>query len=176
METDNLIGAIKLWSGNWVPDGWLLCNGQMIPVADQEYSNLYSVIGNIYGGDGRTSFALPDLSGRVAMGETSHLGATGGQESVSLTTNQIPQHRHTIVISGAEATDKLAPKSLIANPVASTGRSNAPVNGFNTEVPNQKLNGMMIAPQGSSEPHNNMQPFLVLRFIICYKGIFPQGN
>ena len=179
---DEFIGIIKIFGGNFAPRGWALCNGQLLSIS--QYTALFSILGTTYGGDGRTTFALPDLRGRVAVGEGTgpglpavDLGELAGEPTHTLIQNEIPAHAHGAVVSSADAAQSAATAgSTIATPGSSSGRSFTPTLGFNTSTPNTVLNPGSITPTGGSQPHNNMQPYLGVNYIICLDGVFPSRN
>lgn len=183
------VGEIQLFAGNFAPVGWMFCEGQLLSTT--EYQDLFYLIGTTYGGDGVESFALPDLRGRVpihmgvspAFGTTYQIGETGGVESVTLTVNQIPSHNHPLRGSIAVPVRGDSPGNTSdpnGNAVAiSTGKK------FFTKTPS--ASGLMapitvtpaggnpdlIGPAGGSQPHDNMQPYIAVSFIISLFGIFP---
>ena len=167
------IGEIRMFGGSFAPAGWAMCQGQTMPISQNE--TLFNLIGTTYGGDGQSTFDLPNLAGRVPIhagtnaGITYTIGESAGVESVTLTTQQMPSHNHAFLASLDNATDSPAgPGVLPANsqqvkiyslfPVASSLAANA------------------LQPQGGSQPHENMMPYLVVTFIIALFGIFPQQN
>lgn len=155
-----------MFAGNFAPLGWMICEGQLLPIS--EYETLFFLIGTTYGGDGESTFALPDLRGRIPihMGNTYTLAQNGGVESVTLTIGQIPAHTHPLLASNSSAGIKTPSNMLYAEAV-----------GFNPYVPgstgNTNMNPGVIGSVGGSQPHENMQPFLCLNFIISLFGIFP---
>ena len=165
------LGEIRLFAGNYAPPGWQLCNGSLLDIS--EYDALYALLGTTYGGDGVQKFALPDLRGRLPIGQgqapgtSQHtLGTQIGTESVTLTSGQMPQHSHALSASG-QAT---------ANTPA--GMLPATVSGFNLYAPEPAATPVALAPAsvtvvGDGQPHNNLMPSLVLSYIICLAGIFP---
>lgn len=167
---DAYIGEIRLVAFNFVPRGWLPCNGQLLPIP--QYIPLFALLGNTFGGDGKTTFALPDLRGRVAIGVGAgpsltprQMGDSGGQESVTLTTQQLPAHTHTLNASSATGT-------------AQTPTSNVPAQSSDgaqlyAATPDTAMSQAAIGTTGEGQPHENMPPFLALNYIICYQGIFP---
>lgn len=179
---DEYIGIIKIFAGNFAPRGWALCNGQLLSIS--QYTALFSILGTTYGGDGRTTFALPDLRGRVAVGEGTgpglppvNLGDLAGEPTHTLIQNEIPAHTHGALVSSADAAQSAATAgAAIATPGSSSGRSFTPTLGFNTSTPNTVLNPATISPTGGSQPHNNMQPYLGVNYIICLDGVFPSRN
>lgn len=164
------VGEIRMFGGNFAPAGWAFCSGQLLPISENDV--LFNLIGTTYGGDGQETFALPNLQSRVPVhsgtgpgGLTYQLGEQGGVESVTLTTNQIPVHSHPMVASTADANSPNPGGNVLAQPVTTTPYFN--------DIPNTTLNGSAIAPVGGSQPHENMQPYLAVNFIISLFGIFP---
>lgn len=168
------IGEIRMFAGNFPPVGWMFCNGQLIPISENDA--LFVVIGTTYGGDGQETFALPNLQSRIPIhfglsdGITYNMGEMAGVESVTLSTQQIPQHTHALMASNAPGTG--------TNPANSVFGALSPVSIYkaNLAAPNIPLNAAAITPQGGSQPHENMQPFLCVNYIISLFGIFPQPN
>lgn len=165
------VGEIRMFAGNFAPAGWMFCEGQLLPISENE--TLFQLIGTTYGGDGESTFALPDLQGRVPIhqGNGFILAETGGVESVTLTANQIPAHSHPLL-----ATSNPASQSLPANALTA---SNTPNNLYRTLVPpppQVSLNANAVGTTGGSQPHENFQPYLCVSFIISLFGIFPQPS
>ena len=158
------IGEIRIFAGNFAPVGWAICNGAVIPI-DQNDA-LFNLIGTTYGGDGQTTFALPDLQSRVPVhvGPGFALGQSGGAETVTLTTSQIPSHTHPGAVSSAAATS-----SSPAGGVFATGTSTP----YSDQAADSSLAAGAIQSTGGSQPHDNMLPFLAVNFIISLFGIFP---
>jgi microcystin-dependent protein len=165
------IATIVAFGGNFAPRGWAFCNGQILAISQN--TALFSILGTTYGGNGQTTFALPDLRGRVPVhqgqgpGLSSYsLGQAAGAESTTLTLNQIPQHGHPVGASSSDAASK--------NP---SGRfpavTETPVYGDSS---NASMNAAMVGQAGASQPHDNIQPYLALSFIIALEGIFPSRN
>jgi microcystin-dependent protein len=171
---NEFIGIIELFGGNFAPRGWAFCNGQLLAIA--EYESLYSLIGTTYGGDGQTTFALPNLQSRWPIGTSPNyiLGQTGGVENVTLTSANIPAHNHALNVSNTNGTSH-APTtaSSIAAPTDINGDS---VSGFTSTVPNTVLPANTIKPTGGNQPHNNLSPHLAVNYIICLEGIYPSQN
>jgi len=176
---EEYMGIIKLFAGNFAPQGWFFCNGQVLPIS--QYTALFSLLGTTYGGDGNTTFGLPDLRSRVPVGTGSgspfpeiQLGQMAGETSHTLIQTEIPAHTHMQMGSTAQA-DQTTPSnaSVIAAPGTLSGRSFTPTLGFVNSTPNTQLSPAAIAPTGGSQPHNNMQPYLGLNYIICWQGIYP---
>jgi microcystin-dependent protein len=161
------VGEIRMFAGNFAPAGWMFCEGQLLPIS--EYETLFNLIGTTYGGDGQSTFALPDLRGRVPLhfGNGFTLAETGGVETVTLTVQQIPAHSHAFLGSTNTATG-VVPTS---NVVSSTTDVNTLTYGL--DAPKTPLNPSSTSSVGGSQPHNNFQPYLCVDFIISLFGIFP---
>jgi microcystin-dependent protein len=159
------VGEIRMFGGNFAPAGWMFCEGQLLPISENE--TLFQLIGTTYGGDGQSTFALPDLRGRIPIhqGNGFILAETGGAEEVTLTINQIPSHNHTVLASSGQASGSDPSSALYAKPDKSLYR---PEGGTMAAMAPQA-----ISPVGGSQPHTNMQPYLCVDFIISLFGIFP---
>jgi microcystin-dependent protein len=157
-----------MFAGNFPPNGWMFCGGQLLPISENE--TLFQLIGTTYGGDGQSTFALPNLQSRVPMhqGNGFILAETGGVESVTLTTQQIPIHSHPLLFSSTNPA--LSPENAYPGVVTSTQNGS---NLYNTVAPSTNLNPATITPTGNSQPHENLQPYLAINFIISLFGIFP---
>jgi microcystin-dependent protein len=168
--SEPLIGEIRMFAGNFAPRGWAFCNGQLIAISQN--TALFSLLGTTYGGDGRTTFALPDLRGRVPLhagngpGLSNYpLGQRGGVEQVALSIEQMPNHSHTLMAASVPA-DALSPADrTLATP------EETPI--YSASEPNVVLAKTAIAPTGSSQPHENRPPYLTVNYIIALFGIFP---
>jgi len=165
------IGEIRMFAGNFAPAGWALCDGQSIPISENDA--LFFLIGTTYGGDGQETFNLPNLQSRVPMhagtgpgGITYQIGEQGGVESVTLTTQQIPVHNHAFLGTQATATDTSPAGGLLAKTLVN-------VSAYGTDAPLTALASNSLAPTGGSQPHDNMQPYQCVNFIISLFGIFP---
>ena len=160
------VGEIRMFAGNFPPIGWAFLDGQEIPISENDV--LYIVIGTTYGGDGETKFRLPDLMGRVPMhqGNGFTLGQSGGVEAVTLTTNQIPSHTHTLLATTSNANDANTTSNILAQPTTFDGWQSS-------ANPNANMSPQAIAPVGGSQPHENMQPYLCVNYIISLFGQFP---
>ena len=157
------VGEIRIFAGNFAPAGWMFCEGQLLPISENE--TLFNLIGTTYGGDGQSTFALPDLRGRIPLhfGNGFTLAETGGVETVTLTVPQIPAHTHPWVASQGAGNQSNAAGSVTA---ASAG-----IKIYIEDSPDSNMNPPATA--GGSQPHNNFQPYLCLDFIISLFGIFP---
>jgi microcystin-dependent protein len=165
------IGEIRMFAGNFAPQGWAECAGQLLPIAENDA--LFTLIGTTYGGDGQETFALPDLRGRIPIHagqgaglSTRTLGEVGGVETVTLTTNQLPVHTHPLMGSVDNATQASPANNILAQP--STIDLYRPAT-----VPSVALSPNAITAVGGSQPHENQQPFLCITFIISLFGVFP---
>lgn len=172
--TDQFIAEIRMFAGNFAPQGWALCNGQIMPIAQN--TALFSLLGTTYGGNGTTTFALPDLRGRAPMqqGQGSglslrDLGELGGQESVTLLTTEIPSHAHPVTATTAQGTTGSPSDARWAT--TRVGRQ--AVNAYSTAAPDLDMSALASGSSGGSQPHNNMPPYAVINYIIALEGIFP---
>ena len=161
------VGEIRMFGGNFAPVGWMLCEGQLIPVSENE--TLFQVIGTTYGGDGQSTFALPDLRGRLPIhqGNGFTVGETGGAESITLTVQQMAAHGHPFVVNSGTGTGANPGGNLLDQ---TTGTIFMYIDG---QGPDGSMAAGMISPTGGSQPHSNMQPYLCVNFIISLFGIFP---
>jgi microcystin-dependent protein len=168
------VGEIKMFAGTFAPRGYALCDGQLLAISQNEA--LFSLLGTIYGGDGRTTFGLPDLRGRLPVHEGQgpglserRLGSNGGSETVTLTANQSPSHTHA-----AQNVTNSAGSG--ANPVGNVPAV-APVNAYSASTPNTDLGpAVNSAASGGSQSHNNLMPAQCVNFIIALFGIYPSRN
>lgn len=172
MET--FIGTITLFGFNFAPQGWAKCEGQLLPIAQN--SALFSLLGTIYGGDGRTTFALPDLRGRAPIGENQGagltnrpLGSRGGTETDTLTTAQLPAHTHGLRASAAAGNSNVPTGKVLADP----GRG---VNAYTDAATDTDMKADAIGSAGGGQSVNNMPPYLAMNYCIALVGIFPSRN
>jgi microcystin-dependent protein len=166
------IGEIRMIAANYAPDGWMFCEGQLLPIS--LYEHLFQLIGTTYGGDGEETFMLPDLRGRVpihfgtdSFGIGVALGEMGGVEQVTLTTQQIPNHSHAML-----ATTSAASSTNPSNTIGAASNIFG-VGAYGTDTPSINLPANAVTPAGGSQPHNNMQPYVCVNFIIAVEGQFP---
>jgi len=159
------VGEIRMFGGNFAPAGWMFCEGQLLPISENE--TLFQLIGTTYGGDGQSTFALPDLRGRcpIHQGQGFILAETGGVEEVTLTVSQIPAHSHPFLGSTATGTQPA--------PVGNVPAASNVVSIYAATDPPNNMWVQMVQPTGGSQPHSNMQPYLCVDFIISLFGIFP---
>lgn len=162
------VGEIRMFAGNFAPAGWMFCEGQLLPIS--EYETLFNLIGTTYGGDGQSTFALPDLRGRVPIhfGNGFTLAETGGVETVTLTVSQIPAHSHAFLAT-RNPTSGTAPSPSVTLGITSAST----ITPYGTDAPTTSLNPNSVSSTGGSQPHNNFQPYLCVDFIISLFGIFP---
>lgn len=170
------IGEIRIFAGNFAPYGWALCNGQLMSI--QQNSALYSIVGVQYGGDGKTTFALPNLTGAAPMNQGAGLeltlrqvGERVGTSTVALSESQVPTHNHVPVAIQNAGTSGNPTNCLWAEGVSS-GRPPEQPPLYHTDI-NVQMSPQALGVTGGSLPHNNMQPYLVLNYIICLNGEFP---
>jgi microcystin-dependent protein len=168
--SDPYIGEIRIFAGNFAPAGWAFCSGQLLAIAEQE--TLFQLIGTTFGGDGQSTFGLPDLQGRVPIHQDANFqwGASGGTETVTLTTQSMPSHTHPMVASSD--TGSLPDPSN--NVVARTHTAN--VDMFLEDNPNVAMSPSAVTPAGGSQYHDNVQPYIAMAYIISLYGIFPSQN
>lgn len=173
--SDPFVAEIRIFPFNFPPTGWAFCDGQLMPISQN--TALFSLIGTYYGGDGKSTFALPNLQGSSPMhpgqgpGLSLHdLGETGGSETTTLLLSEIPSHAHTV----GRALNALGNSVTPVNSIwAQAGSVRAAVNTYNPGPPTGAMKSDVIQPVGGSLPHNNMQPYLTLNFCIALQGIFP---
>jgi microcystin-dependent protein len=167
------IGEIRMFAGNFAPAGWALCQGQLMPISEND--TLFNVIGTTYGGDGQETFGLPDLQGRIPihMGQGAglqnhNIGDKFGAESVTLSAQQLPTHSHALLATTGSGTTTSATGNLV---------SASPDNQIYTQdVGSVALASNSVSPVGGSQPHDNMQPYLCVNYIISLFGVFPTQN
>jgi microcystin-dependent protein len=176
---DRYIGQIMMFAGNFAPEGWALCDGQLLPIADQRNQPLFSIIGTMYGGNGVTNFALPDLRGRLPMHAGSAVGLTarqigdrGGSESFVLGIPNLPRHGHALGVSDTVATE-LSPCNHALATIAGPDVSTRPSLAFGTVVPNKAMHPDTIGLTGEGVPVSCLPPFQAVNFIIAIEGEYP---
>lgn len=167
--SEPFLGQLALVGFNFAPQGWALCQGQLLSIAQN--SALFSLLGTTYGGDGVTTFALPDLRGRAALGfgqgpglQNYTQGQTSGAESVTLIQQQIPAHSHSVACAAEEASASSPTGQLLANATIYAATANG------------AMSPAMIGPAGGNQPHDNMPPYLVLNWIIALEGVYPSRS
>lgn len=171
--SDPYVGEIRMFGGTFAPVGWAFCNGQLLAISENE--TLFNLIGTTYGGDGQETFGLPNLQSRVPVHQGQLQGGSNyvlaemvGQETVTITTQQLPQHPHTLVASGDFGNSAAAVNNVLATLSGGTTKS-----AYGTAGPIGTLDPSSIGPAGGSQPHDNTQPYLAIAFIISMYGIYP---
>jgi microcystin-dependent protein len=163
------VGEIRMFGGNFAPAGWMFCEGQQLPIS--EYETLFNLIGTTYGGDGQSTFNLPDLRGRIPVhmgtgaGSTYTLAQSAGVETVTVSVPQMPSHNHPYL---ASTTNGNAP-----SPASNVAAASTVVKIYIAESPDANMGPNSIGSTGGSQPHNNFQPYLCIDFIISLFGVFP---
>lgn len=167
--SEPFLAQLMLCSFNFAPKGYAQCNGQLMPINQNQA--LFSLLGTVYGGDGRVTYGLPNLQGRTPVGQGNGivLGELAGQESHTLTQSEVPQHIHPLTGSGAAANGAVPGGSIFATTTGNTTPYTAAANLV-------ALNPQTISFVGGSQPHENRQPFLVMNWVIALSGIFPSQN
>lgn len=171
--SEPFVGEIRMFAGNFAPRGWAFCDGQLLAVSQNDA--LFSLLGTIYGGDGRTTFGLPDCRGRVPIHAGTgpglsprRLGAKGGAESVTLTVNQLPSHRHALTATVAPGQETAPSGSLLAQ---------SSIDAYTTDTAIMvNMNSQSMTNVGGSRSHTNLMPFLCINFIIALFGIYPSRH
>src|ERR1043165_1476062 len=163
------VGEIRIFGGNFPPSGWMFCEGQLLPISENE--TLFQLIGTTYGGDGQATFGLPNLNGRVPIhqgtlsGTTFQIGGAAGTESVTLTTQQMPTHNHNVLCTLNIATQ--------SNPSDNVLAQSTLAKMYFGDITSVNLAANTLGPAGGSQPHENRQPYLCISYIISLFGIFP---
>jgi len=173
--SEPFVGEIRMFAGNFAPRGWAFCDGQLLAVSQNDA--LFSLLGTIYGGDGRTTFGLPDMRGRIPIHAGAgpglsdrRLGAKGGDENVTLTTNQLPSHTHEPVKGFSDVADA-------SEPVGNMPAQSTSVRLFSTAAGTAAdFNNAAVSNVGGSQSHTNLMPFLCINFIISLFGIYPSRH
>lgn len=167
---DPFVAEIRIFPFNFAPKGWAWCDGQLMPLSQN--TALFSLLGTTYGGDGKSTFALPDLQGRAPMhpgqgpGLSLHdLGETGGSETVTLLESEIPAHSHTLKASESDGLERLPSAQMFATGIG--------ISMFQTPGALVQLSPNAVTPAGGDQPHNNMMPYLTFYFCIALQGVFP---
>jgi microcystin-dependent protein len=169
---EEMLGSIKMFAGSFAPNGWIFCHGQLLNI--MEHQALYSLLGTTYGGNGRTTFGVPDLRGRVPIGSGTGPGLTpknpgfhGGHERVALSTSEMPNHSHT-----AKCDTATGGRQLTNTPSNNLCATDAEGNSYGAN-PSDNMSADMIQPAGGNQAHENMQPWLCINFILCTNGYYP---
>ena len=163
------VGEIRMFAGNFAPAGWMFCDGQIVPISENE--TLFQLIGTTYGGDGQSTFAVPDLRGRVPthQGNGTILGEMGGVEEITLSLIHMPAHNHPMIASSSSGNTSTPQGNALA-------QTDGTVQLYISDPPSVDLNAAALSMVGRSQPHTNVQPYLCIDFIISLFGIFPSQN
>jgi microcystin-dependent protein len=179
--SEPFLGEIRMVGWNFAANGWALCNGQLMSISQN--SALFALLGTTYGGDGMTTFALPNLQGRVPIHQGTGvglspytIGESSGSENITLLANQMPTHTHLMGVSNLPGTVADPTNAILAQGNSGAGRSPVPVSNYVSTEATGALAPTAIASSGSNQPHSNIQPFLCINFIIALQGIFPSRN
>jgi len=188
--SDQFLGEIRPFANNFAPRSWMPCNGQLLPIS--RYTSLFALLGTMYGGNGTTTFALPNIAGTTLYnyGQGPGLqdyvqGETGGSETVTVLSTEMPMHNHTFTVDNAPAgversSETVAPAagvSFLANGFSKSAASgNGQANNFNATAANTTMAPNMIGATGGSQAHQNMAPFLTISYYIAWEGVFPARN
>jgi microcystin-dependent protein len=170
--SEPFMSEIRIFSFGFAPQGWAQCNGQLMPINQNQA--LFSLLGTTYGGDGQVNFALPNLRGRVPLHfDNFDLGQAGGEIAHTLSSSEMPTHIHTLSanLAAADANTNATLGTPAGNYWANTGKSH-----YSTSAPNAAMHPTAVSNVGGSQPHTNMQPYLVLNFCIALQGFFPTRN
>jgi microcystin-dependent protein len=175
------IGAVVLFAGNFAPRGWALCQGQLLSIAQN--TALFSILGTTYGGDGRVTFGLPDLRGRVPLGngqgpglQPYELGEMSGSENVTLIQTEMPAHNHLVNTNNTGGSTPTPDGAYLAKSTGTFQGDALVLGAYTNAAPDSTLAPNSVGIAGGSQPHNNMQPFLCMNYIIALEGLFPPRN
>jgi microcystin-dependent protein len=180
LAQDQFVGEIRIFPINFAPKGWMPCNGQLLPISQN--TALFSILGTTYGGNGQTNFALPNLQGRVALNpgqgpglSDRDLGEQGGNPTVTLLSSEMPAHNHPLFFTDAQATTNAPAADVMPafNASLNFPGITKPVNTYAETSPNAVFAPQTLSIAGGSQPHNNMQPYLVLNYYIAVQGNYP---
>ena len=178
---DPFLAEIRIFQYNYAPRGWAFCNGQLLSISQN--TALFSLLGVQYGGDGRTTFALPNLQGSVPVGQGQgqglqqwYIGEVTGSATVTLLQSEMPMHNHGLVATSSNATTTSASGNQIATGFLGSLQSSSAGNMYSSAGPNVQLALQSLTPSGGNQPHNNMMPYLALNYCIALQGVFPQRS
>ena len=180
VKSQPMIGEIRMFAGNFPPVGWAFCDGSLISISENDV--LFTLIGTTYGGDGQTTFALPDFRGRapISVSSGNSMGQMGGTETVTLTVSQIPAHRHPMQVVNVPGTTNVPSPGVMPAKAADIefpgGTKQVMTYAKDNAGGEIQANPQSVNPQGFSQPHDNMKPFVGINYIISLYGIFPQQN
>lgn len=176
--SNQFVAEIRIFPFNFAPKGWAFCQGQLLPISQN--TALFSLVGTFYGGDGKSTFGLPNLQGKAPIQEgtgpglsTYFLGQSAGDETVSLVTTELPAHNHTFSVTTATGTTQTSNGGQFAKGLGGSKAASNVANIYSTGAVTTPLNLAELSISGASSPHNNMMPFLTLNYCIALQGIFP---
>jgi microcystin-dependent protein len=176
--SDQFVAEIRIFPFNFPPTGWAFCDGQLMPISQN--TALFSLLGTTYGGDGKSTFALPDMQGNAPMQpgqgqglSLRDLGEIGGEPSVTLLQTEIPLHNHSFAASTATPTATTAAGNQLAKGLGGSKTQSNVVKVYSAGAPNTSMSPQSTSVSGGSQPHNNLMPYLTLNFCIALQGIFP---
>ena len=177
VKSQPMIGEIRMFAGNFPPVGWAFCDGSLISISENDV--LFTLIGTIYGGDGQTTFALPDFRGRapISVSSGNSMGQMGGTETVTLTVSQIPAHRHPMQVANVPGTTNIPSPGVMPAKAADIefpgGTKQVMTYAKDNAGGKITVNPQSVSVVGQSYPHNNMKPYVGINYIICLEGIYP---
>ena len=180
VKSQPMVGEIRMFAGNYPPNGWAFCDGSLISISENDV--LFTLIGTTYGGDGQTTFALPDFRGRapISVSSGNSMGQMGGTETVTLTVSQIPAHRHPMQVVNVPGTTNVPSPGVMPAKAADIefpgGTKQVMTYAKDNAGGEIQANPQSVNPQGFSQPHDNMKPFVGINYIISLYGIYPQQN
>ena len=180
IKSQPMVGEIRMFAGNYPPNGWAFCDGSLISISENDV--LFTLIGTTYGGDGQTTFALPDFRGRapISVSSGNSMGQMGGTETVTLTVSQIPAHRHPMQVVNVPGTTNVPSPGVMPAKAADIefpgGTKQVMTYAKDNAGGEIQANPQSVNPQGFSQPHDNMKPFVGINYIISLYGIYPQQN
>jgi len=180
VKSQPMVGEIRMFAGNYPPNGWAFCDGSLISISENDV--LFTLIGTTYGGDGQNTFALPDFRGRapISVSSGNSMGQMGGTETVTLTVSQIPAHRHPMQVVNVPGTTNVPSPGVMPAKAADIefpgGTKQVMTYAKDNAGGEIQANPQSVNPQGFSQPHDNMKPFVGINYIISLYGIFPQQN
>jgi microcystin-dependent protein len=178
---ESFIAAIILFAGNFQPRSWAFCSGQILSIAQN--TALFSLLGTTFGGNGQTTFALPDLRGRTPIGfgqgpglSNYSLGELGGSQTHTLIQTEMPAHIHTVTMQAVSSNGNTSTPGTNTYLARVVDSRTTPINAYSTAAPDVASVGGSTSVTGGNQPHNNMQPYLAMNYIICLEGIYPSRN
>ena len=180
IKSQPMVGEIRMFAGNYPPNGWAFCDGSLISISENDV--LFTLIGTTYGGDGQNTFALPDFRGRapISVSSGNSMGQMGGTETVTLMVSQIPAHRHPMQVVNVPGTTNVPSPGVMPAKAADIefpgGTKQVMTYAKDNAGGEIQANPQSVNPQGFSQPHDNMKPFVGINYIISLYGIFPQQN